>query len=154
MASYIKKSFLLAGKKKLKGNDIAFGKPNFINEWNEIGPTKKGHYDDFKALGKSKWIVLASKGKMVRYTPSQAKKIENTDAGNPSSFKKLMSIKQERATDQIYSGQVELSIVAKYTDGFKILVAGNTRLTAQMNLFGEGWVWQFNVPDEVAELAE
>ena len=154
MSSYIKQSFLLAGKKKLKGTDIAFGKPNFNNEWSEIGPTKKGHYDDFKALGKSKWITLAKKGKMVKYNPSQAKKIENTDAGNPSSFKKLMPIKQERSTNQIYSGQVELSIVANYTDGFKILVAGNTRLTAQMHLFGEGWVWQFNVPDEVAELEE
>ena len=102
MSSYIKQSFLLAGKKKLKGTDIAFGKPNFNNEWSEIGPTKKGHYDDFKALGKSKWITLAKKGKMVKYNPSQAKKIENTDAGNPSSFKKLMPIKEERETNQIY----------------------------------------------------
>jgi len=140
--------------KKMNGTDIRFEKPKFANEWSEIAPTAKGHYDDFKALGKSKWIALANKGKMVKYNITQAKKIENTDAGNPSAFEKLLPIKQERALNQILSGKVELSIVANYSDGFKILIGGNTRLTAMMKIFGEGWLWQFDVPDEVADLAE
>ena len=49
---------------------------------------------------------------------------------------------------QINSGEVELSIVARYDKNYKWLIAGNTRLTAMMKLFGEGYVWEYQVPEE------
>ena len=51
------------------------------------------------------------------------------------------------AVKQIFIGAVELSIVANWSDGYKFLIGGNTRLTAMMKIFGEGYAWQFNVPD-------
>ena len=46
-----------------------------------------------------------------------------------------------------------MPIVALYSDGYKELLAGNTRLTAMMAQNGEATVWQFNVPDELNENA-
>ena len=141
----------LNGVKKSGSINIKFRDPDFANEWSEINKATRGEQttlDDFFDLGKAKWIALAKKGRMVKYSISQAKKIENTDAGNPSGFSKLLPKKQKRALNQIDSGKVELSIVANYGD-YKFLVAGNTRLTAMMKIFGEGYVWQYNVPDEL-----
>jgi len=135
---------------KLSLKNIKFKNPQFNVEWNEISDAKRGEQttlDDFFNLGRTKWIALAKKGRMVKYSISQAKKIENTDAGNPKAFHKLLPIKQERSVKQIFEGVVELSIVANWSDGYKFLIGGNTRLTAMMNIFGEGYVWQFNVPD-------
>ena len=135
---------------KLSLKNTKFMNPQFNVEWNEISGAKRGEQttlDDFFNLGKAKWIALAKKGRMVKYSISQANKIENTDAGNPNAFSKLMPIKQERAAKQIVSGKVELPIVANWSDGYKFLIGGNTRLTAMMNIFGEGYAWQFNVPD-------
>jgi len=157
---YIKKSFVPSFfrwmKKKKSGSrkfGMQFGKPNFENEWQEINDpkqyTRQTVYEDFFYLGKSKWITLAKTGKIVKYSLTQARsQIENTlDPSQP--FDKLDKGKKENVLKQIDSGKIELSIVANYSDGFKFLVAGNTRLTAQMETFGEGYVWQFNVPDEV-----
>ena len=140
----------LNGVKKSGSINIKFKNPQFNVEWNEISGAKRGEQtslDYFNRLGKDKWIALAKKGRMVKYSISQAKKIENTDAGNPKAFHKLLPIKQERSVKQIFEGVVELSIVANWSDGYKFLIGGNTRLTAMMNIFGEGYAWQFNVPD-------
>ena len=47
-----------------------------------------------------------------------------------------------------------MPIVAVYSDGYKELIGGNTRLTAMMAKDGKATVWQFEVPDEIAVLAE
>lgn len=47
-----------------------------------------------------------------------------------------------------------MPIVAVYSDGWKELVGGNTRLTAMLAQNKKAKVWVFKVPDEVAELAE
>ena len=136
---------------KLSLKNIKFKNPQFNVEWNEISDAKRGEQttlDDFFNLGRTKWIALAKKGRMVKYNISQAKNIENTDAGNPKAFHNLLPIKQERSVKQIFEGVVELSIVANWSDGYKFLIGGNTRLTAMMNIFGEGYAWQFNVPDQ------
>ena len=137
---------------KLSIKDTKFMNPQFNVEWNEISAAKRGEQttlDEFFNLGKAKWIALAKKGRMVKYSISQAKKIENTHAAVPNGFEKLDKPKQERSLSQILSGKVELSILANWSDGYKFLIAGNTRLTAMMKIFGEGYVWQYNVPDEL-----
>ncbi len=42
-----------------------------------------------------------------------------------------------------------MPIVALYSDGYKELVGGNTRLTALMSQKGKATIWQFKVPDEI-----
>ena len=133
-----------AGRKK---NNESFVKPQFDVEWDEAT-----RYPEFKKLGKEAWIKLASKGKAV--TIKSAKDINNTDAADPDSFKSLDKNKQARALAQLEKGTVEMPIVAVYSDGYKELVGGNTRLTAMMAKDGKATVWAFKVPDEVAELAE
>ena len=125
----------------------AFVKPQLDVEWG-----KATRYPEFKKLGKKEWINLAKKGKAV--TIKNAKDINNTDAADPASFKSLDKNKQARALAQLKSGDVEMPIVAVYSDGYKELIGGNTRLTAMMAKNGKATVWQFEVPDEVAELAE
>jgi len=132
------------GRKK---TNEAFIKPNFDYEWEEAN-----RYPEFQKIGKDAWIELAKKGKAV--TIKSAKDINNTDAADPNSFKSLDKNKQARALAQLKSGDVEMPIVAVYSDGYKELVGGNTRLTAMMAQNGKATVWQFAVPDEVAELAE
>ena len=87
-------------------------------------------------------------------TIKSAKGINNTDAADPDSFKSLDAVKQGRALDQLKSGTVEMPIIAVYSDGWKELIGGNTRLTAMLAQDGKATVWVFKVPDEVAELAE
>ena len=139
------------GKKAKVATDVAYNeafvKPQFDVEWDEAT-----RYPEFKKLGKKAWIKLASKGKAV--TIKNAKDINNTDAADPDSFKSLDKNKQARALAQLKSGDVEMPIVAVYSDGYKELIGGNTRLTAMMAQNGKATVWQFEVPDEVAELAE
>ena len=125
----------------------SFVKPQLDVEWEEAK-----RYPEFRKIGKEAWIELASKGKAV--TVTDASDISNTDAADPDSFKTLDPAKQKRAIAQVTSGKVELPIVAVYSDGYKELIGGNTRLTAMMAKQGKGIVWQFAVPDEVAELAE
>jgi hypothetical protein len=133
-----------AGRKK---TNEAFVKPQFDVEWEEAE-----RYPEFQKIGKDAWIKLAKKGKSV--TIKSAKGINNTDAANTDSFKSLEPEKQKRAIAQLEKSTVEMPIVAVYSDGYKELVGGNTRLTAMMAQNGKATVWQFEVPDEVAELAE
>ena len=122
-------------------------KPQLDVEWAEAL-----RYPEFRKIGKAAWIELASKGKAVAIT--DASDINNTDAADPDSFKNLDPSKQKRALAQVEKGNIELPIVAVYSDGYKELVGGNTRLTAMMAKHGKATVWQFEVPDEVATLAE
>ena len=127
--------------------ETKMNKPQFDVEWDEAQ-----RYPEFKKLGKDGWVELASKGKAT--TIVSAKDINNTDAADVDSFKTLDPQKQKRATAQLKSGNVEMPIVAVYSDGHKELIGGNTRLTAMMRDKGQATVWQFVVPDEVATLAE
>lgn len=138
-------------KKKKKTAGVDFGKgvyesaqPNFDFEWEEAK-----RYPEFERLGKDAWIKLASKGKAVTIT--DASDINNTDAGSPESFYDLDKNKQKRALQQIARGNIEPPIIAHYSDGYKELIGGNTRLTAMMLRKGSATVWQFDVPDEVLD---
>ena len=141
-----------AGRKK-KGESVeqqvaeSFVKPQFDVEWDEAA-----RYPEFQKIGKQAWIELAKTGKAVQIT--DASDIENTDAADPDSFKSLDPNKQKRALAQLEKGNVEMPIVAVYSDGYKELIGGNTRLTAMMAKDGRATVWQFEVPDEIAVLAE
>jgi hypothetical protein len=44
-----------------------------------------------------------------------------------------------------------MPIIAVYSDGWKELIGGNTRLTAMLAQNGEATVWAFKVPDEITE---
>ena len=125
---------------------ITYTNPNFDNEWDEAT-----RYDEFKNIGKEKWIALAKTGKVVDYNTETVKKIKNTEAGDVKEFDKLDPKKQKRALQQISTGEVELPIVASYSDGWLELVGGNTRLTAAIKATGESKVWQFDVPDSLQE---
>jgi hypothetical protein len=122
---------------------VKYSIPNFEYEWEEAL-----RYPEFQKIGKEAWIELASKGRAV--TIRSAASINNTDAADPKSFALLDKDKQSRALTQLKSGTVEMPIVAVYSDGWKELVGGNTRLTAMLAQNGEATVWQFDVPDEVA----
>jgi hypothetical protein len=126
---------------------VKYANPQFDAEWEEAE-----RYPEFVKIGKEAWIELASKGKAV--TIKSAKGINNTDAADPDSFKSLDKDKQARALAQLKGGNVEMPIVAVYPDGWKELIGGNTRLTAMLAQDGRATVWVFEVPDEVAELAE
>ena len=122
---------------------IAEGAPDFSREWEEAV-----RYPEFVRLGKEKWIELAGKGKPVTVTRKNVDKIHNTDAADPESFKLLDPEKQKRALAQLANGDVEMPVVARYSDGYLELIGGNTRLTAQMAKDGQAEVWIFDVPTE------
>jgi len=128
-------------------NKVNYTMPKLHKEWDEAS-----RYPEFRKIGKDAWIKLASKGKAVTIT--SAKGINNTDATEPDSFSSLDKEKQARTLAQLKSNRVEMPIVAVYSDGYKELIGGNTRLTALMAQRGKATVWQFDVPDDVAELAE
>lgn len=135
----------LVNKKHVsKPVEEGFTKPQLDVEWGEAQ-----RYPEFRKIGKQAWIKLASKGRAV--TVKDASDINNTDAANPDSFKTLDPNKQKRALAQVKSGKLELPVVAVYSDGYKELIGGNTRLTAMMAKHGKGIVWQFDVPDEIIE---
>ena len=125
---------------------VSEGFPNFNREWDEAT-----RYPEFVNLGKEKWIELVSKGKPVTVTRKNVNKINNTDAADPKSFKLLDPKKQKRALAQLAHGDVEMPIVARYSDGYLELIGGNTRLTAQMAKDGQAKVWLFNVPEELTQ---
>ena len=134
-------------KKLPKKSIYEDSEPNYHFEWDEAQ-----RYPEFKKLGKEKWIELAQKGKVVKI--KDASKINNTDAGSPEEFYNLDKDKQKRALQQIARNDVEMPIIARYSDNHLELVGGNTRFTAMMLRKGYANVWIFEVPDEVAELAE
>jgi GNAT superfamily N-acetyltransferase len=131
---------------KMWEQSVAEGSPNFNREWDEAT-----RYPEFVNLGKEKWIELVSKGKPVTVTRKNVNKINNTDAADPKSFKLLDPEKQKRALAQLANGDVEMPIVARYSDGYLELIGGNTRLTAQMAKDGQAKVWLFNVPEELTQ---
>ena len=118
--------------------------PNFDFEWSEAV-----YYPEFASMGKDNWIKLAKSGKQV--TIHSAKDIDNTDADDPESFDSLDQDKQQRAMAQLKSGDVEMPIIAVYSDGHKQLIGGNTRLTAMLRDNGQANVWMFKVPGEMNE---
>jgi predicted nucleotidyltransferase len=122
---------------------MAEGAPDFGREWEEAI-----RYPEFVKLGKEKWIELAGKGKPVTVTRKNVHKIHNTDAADPERFKLLDPEKQKRALAQLANGDVEMPVVARYSDGYLELIGGNTRLTAQMAKDGQAKVWVFNAPTE------
>jgi hypothetical protein len=144
-----------SGKKKKKEsieeNVTSFTNPNFAVEWDEAK-----RYPEFVKLGKAKWIELAKTGKPIDVDNALSNKIENTEAGeeNRHEFDNLEEPKKERFRKAVEAGTVELPIIARYSDGYLELVAGNTRLTGMMREFGKGKAWIFDVPDEVAVLGE
>ena len=85
-----------------------------------------------------------------------ANKIENTEAGeeNRHEFDNLDPNKKERFIKDLAGNNIELPIIASYSDGYLELVGGNTRLTGMMSQLGQGKAWMFDVPDEIANLAE
>jgi len=133
-------------KKKKESIEEAFVEPNFDYEWEEAN-----RYPEFQKIGKDAWIELAKKGKVVTITSATG--ISNTDATEPDSFSSLDKDKQARALAQLDSGEIEMPIVAVYSDGHKELIGGNTRLTALMAKKIPAMVWQFDVPDDIANLA-
>ena len=137
---------ITSGKMQENIQSLKYTTPKFEEEWKEAR-----RYPEFKRLGKNKWVELAKTGKPVTIT--SAKDINNTDADTPELLKTLNPEKQARALAQLEAGNVEMPIVALYSDGYKELLAGNTRLTAMMAQNGEATVWQFNVPDELNENA-
>ena len=148
ISATIAKDFLRGYTKPI---NIKFGKPNFALEWGEVFKAVKGDsttIDEAKAMGYARWSGLAKLGKMVKVTKAMAKVIDNSEAATPDKFNTLTPDRKARVLAQINSGKVELSIVASYGSDYKWLIAGNTRLTAMMKLFGEGYVWEYNVPEE------
>jgi 5'(3')-deoxyribonucleotidase len=133
-------------KKKKESIEEAFVEPNFDYEWEEAN-----RYPEFQKIGKEKWIELAKKGEVVTITSATG--IRNTDATEPDSFSSLDKDKQARALAQLDSGNIEMPIVAVYSDGHKELIGGNTRLTALMAKKIPAMVWQFEVPDDIATTA-
>ena len=130
---------------------IQFRKPNFNAEWSEAE-----RYPEFKKIGKDNWIDLAKQGKPVTVDNAMSNKINNTEAGEKDrdQFDKLDSNKRDRFVKDLVNNNIELPIIARYSDGHLELVGGNTRLTGMMNQIGQGKAWIFDVPDEVANLAE
>ena len=130
---------------------IQFRKPNFHAEWSEAE-----RYPEFKKIGKDNWIDLAKQGKPVTVDNAMSNKINNTEAGEKDrdQFDKLDSNKRDRFVKDLVNNNIELPIIARYSDGHLELVGGNTRLTGMMNQIGQGKAWIFDVPDEVANLAE
>ena len=130
---------------------IQFRKPNFDAEWGEAE-----RYPEFKKIGKDNWIDLAKQGKPVTVDNAMSNKINNTEAGEKDrdQFDKLDSSKRDRFVKDLVKNNIELPIIARYSDGYLELVGGNTRLTGMMSQIGQGKAWVFDVPDEVANLAE
>jgi len=130
---------------------IDFKDPNFEQEWDEAQ-----RYSEFKKIGKDAWIDLAKQGDKVDIDNALSNKINNTEAGekNRDSFKNLEKDKQERFVKDLASNNIELPIIARYSDDHLELIGGNTRLTGMMKHLGQGKAWIFDVPDEIANLAE
>ena len=131
---------------------INFTMPNFDYEWGEAN-----RYPEYRKIGKEEWIKLAKTGKAIDVDNRLANDIENTEAGEEHRYDYwdgLVKAKRDRFTKALSSGQIELPIIARYSDGYLELVAGNTRLTGMMRELGRARAWVYDVPDEVADLQE
>ena len=103
---------------------------------------RSGPHPEFSKIGKQAWIELAKTGKAVQIT--DASDIENTDKQRSHSSQTLIQ-QTKKSVSTLEKGNVEMPIVAVYSDGYKELIGGNTRLTAMMAKDGPT-VWQFEVP--------
>ena len=139
-------------EENINENKINFTMPNFDFEWEEAN-----RYEQYRVLGKEKWIKLAKTGKAVDVDNRMANDIENTEAGEEFRYDYwdgLVQAKRDRFTKALSSGQIELPIIARYSDGQMELISGNTRLTGMMRELGKAKAWIYDVPDEVADLEE
>ena len=127
-----------------KHDNVTYVKPNFDREWSEAQ-----RYKEFKQLGKTKWIELAMTGEVIDL--QNAYDVNNSDAQDYNSLTTLASDRLKRTMAQIKTGKIELPILAEYSDGYKELIAGNTRLTAMMALHNKAKVWRYRVPVQVHE---
>ena len=100
---------------------IDFKDPNFEQEWNEAQ-----RYSEFKKIGKDAWIDLAKQGDKVDIDNALSNKINNTEAGEKDrdSFKNLEKDKQERFVKDLASNNIELPIIARYSDDHLELIGG------------------------------
>lgn len=131
---------------------VNYTMPNFNFEWEEAN-----RYEQYRKIGKEEWIKLAKTGKVVDVDNRTANDIENTDAGEEyrdDHWDGLVQAKRDRFTQAISSGQIELPIIARYSDGQLELISGNTRLTGMMRELGRAKAWVYDVPDEIADLEE
>ena len=131
---------------------VNYTMPNFNFEWEEAN-----RYEQYRKIGKEEWIKLAKTGKVVDVDNRMANDIENTEAGEEyrdDHWDGLVQAKRDRFTQAISSGQIELPIIARYSDGQLELIAGNTRLTGMMRELGRAKAWIYDVPDEIADLEE
>jgi 4a-hydroxytetrahydrobiopterin dehydratase len=156
LALYIDKALEQMDARQLEENftenKINFTMPNFDFEWEEAN-----RYEQYRVLGKEEWIKLAKTGKVVVVNNRMANDIENTDAGEEyrdGHWDGLVQAKRDRFTKALSSGQIELPIIARYSDGQLELISGNTRLTGMMRELGQAKAWVYDVPDEVADLEE
>jgi len=148
----VDKAFQRLMREHLEESKINFTMPNFDYEWGEAN-----RYPEYRKLGKEEWIKLAKTGKAVDVDNRMANDIENTEAGEEHRYDYwdgLVKAKRDRFTKALSSGQIELPIIARYSDGYLELVAGNTRLTGMMRELGRAKAWVYDVPDEVADLEE
>ena len=67
-----------------ESKDITYTKPNLNNEWDEAE-----RYEEFKKIGKDKWIDLVKKGNVVEYNTKTVQKMSNTDSVNVKDFGNL-----------------------------------------------------------------
>ena len=133
-------------------NKINFTMPNFDYEWGEAN-----RYPEYRKLGKEEWIKLAKTGKVIDVNNRMANDIENTEAGEEHRYDYwdgLVKDKRDRFAKALSSGQIELPIIARYSDGQLELISGNTRLTGMMRELGKAKAWIYDVPDEIADLEE
>ena len=131
---------------------VNYTMPNFDFEWEEAN-----RYEQYRKIGKEEWIKLAKTGKVVDVDNRMANDIENTEAGEEyrdDHWDGLVKAKRDRFAKALSSGQIELPIIARYSDGQLELISGNTRLTGMMRELGRAKAWIYDVPDEIADLEE
>jgi len=131
---------------------VNYTMPNFDFEWEEAN-----RYEQYRKIGKEEWIKLAKTGKVVDVDNRMANDIENTEAGEEyrdDHWDGLVKAKRDRFTKALSLGQIELPIIARYSDGQLELISGNTRLTGMMRELGKAKAWIYDVPDEIADLEE
>ncbi len=136
----------------LTENNINFTMPNFDFEWGEANK-----FEQYRIIGKEKWIELAKTGQAEVIDNDTANDIEGTDAGEDQRYgfwDGLVQAKKDRFVKALSAGQIELPIISRYSDGELEMIAGNTRLTGMMRELGKAKAWVYDVPDEIADLQE
>jgi len=106
---------------------LSYESPNFKHEWDEAQ-----RYPELSVLGYDTWLEIAESGREVDITPTLLKQIGNTTAPSAevarTEFNNLEPDKQQRFSDALQSGVIEMPIVVKIDDKYDLL-GGNTRFT-------------------------